>query len=119
MVSGKKILLIVLIFSFLLSPVWNPVLPVSAQDSSGDTVALLEQDAAKQGLSLGEYLWKMLHGKYNSLGDLAAKSLESFLDEGGTRTVSIDGKEMTVTVNGTRLISMSGCGMMTVPSQGS
>ncbi len=98
MVSGKKILWIVLIFCFLLFPVWNSALPVSAQDNSDDTVALLEQDAAKQGLSLGEYLWKMLHGKYNSLGDLAAKSLESFLDEGGTRTVSIDGKEMTVTV---------------------
>ena len=81
MISRKNLFLLLLAFCLLAVPLWHSAFTVSAQDGSDDALSLLEKDAAKKQLTLGEYLWKMLSGKYPSLGDLAAGSLEKFLEK--------------------------------------
>ena len=95
---GTNLLCLLLALCFLLAPVWGPALTASAQDEPADAIEVLEQKAAKKGMALGEYLWDKLHGAYPSLGDLAAGSLEAFLEDGGTWPVEINGKSMTITL---------------------
>lgn len=94
--SGTKFLWLLLALCFLLMPVWNSVSPVSAQNGSDDALDLLEEEAERQNKTLGSYLWDLLNGGFQSLGDLAAGTLEAFLEEGGTLQV----ENMTITLSG-------------------
>lgn len=85
---GKKsFVIILLVFALLLQT-------VTAQNE--DIMTLLRQDAAGNQQTLGEYLWKLLHGKYTNLGDLAAGSFLAFLEEGVDQSFTLNGSSMTV-----------------------
>ncbi|MBR6090173.1 MAG: InlB B-repeat-containing protein, partial [Anaerolineaceae bacterium] len=85
---GKKYFVIILLVLALL------LQTVSAQND--DIMTLLRQDAAGNQQTLGAYLWKLLHGKYTNLGDMAASSFMAFLEEGVDQSFTLNGSTVRI-----------------------
>ncbi len=100
----KSFLVFLLAFMLMALPVLNPDAVISAQNNELSGSEIMDQllsEATAQNKTLGGLIWNLQNSQYTNLGDLTANQLMVFLQKGLSRTITLDGKTMEITIPAT------------------